>query len=158
MNFVPFLSVMMLILMLLLIVNSHGKAKQQLRARLKVIIKSHGGTDIWLSQGSGWEDPHMVVFRVNFRDVNGVEWQTRCRVRPRRDQDIDILWENEPFLSGYQAQLEATRSENAEMRSRLTTRSATKEQIISELARENEQLKVELQALKAQTLGGIESK
>ena len=61
-----------------------------------------------------------------------------------------IYWKDDPFLPSYQAQLEVSRSENADMRSRLANRSATKEQIIGNLTRENESLKAELKELKRQ--------
>lgn len=115
------------------------------------LIKRHGGTQIFVHHEALFAGQNYLEYEVSFRDVEGILRRTRCKMEREIGRAGAIFWRDEPFLPGYRAQLEKTRLENADLRSRLAYRSITKEQIISRLTAENEQLRLELEKLKHST-------
>ncbi|MEM7115247.1 MAG: hypothetical protein AAF614_22595 [Chloroflexota bacterium] len=148
----PVFLVFALVVIVFLIANEHVETKRRGRRHITAVIKDHGGTEIWVSQGSGFGEHKTIIYEVAFRDVNGVTQRTRCKWEFSKKNAGTIYWKDEPFLPGYRVQLKETRTENAQMRSQLMHRSMTKEQIISDLVHKNEELEAELKALKTKVL------
>ncbi|MEM7115248.1 MAG: hypothetical protein AAF614_22600 [Chloroflexota bacterium] len=143
-----FLIAVCVITLLIVVVDNHRiELKRKNHARIKAFIESRGCLFVWASRGVADGRQGVISYQVVFRDSDGVEHNARCMVEPQKSGTEMIYWGGGPFWSGPPSPLETLRSENAELRSRLASRSATKEQIISDLARRNEQLEAKLKAL-----------
>lgn len=136
-----------ILLIAIIFTREHYAAIARGKAHLEKLIKQRGGMDIQVRR-SPQRMQDAIIYDVSFQDSTGIYRETHCQIGQKFGGLGAIYWQDEPFLEANREQLATIRSENADLRTQLAHRSATKEEIISRLAAENDRLRARLEKAK----------